>query len=117
MSLSALGIYFAYLLHLKYREKDEDLARKFAPLTRLLEAKFWVDEIYQKGIVEPLRTLGRVFFGIDRFVIDGIVWILAFIPQAAGFVLKLTTQRGYLQGYAATMVLGVVIILVAIYVF
>ena len=35
--------------------------------------------------------------------------------QAAGFALKLSTQRGYLQGYALTMILGVAVILLFIF--
>ena len=40
---------------------------------------------------------------------------MGFIPQASGFTLKLTTQRGYLQGYAASMLFGVAVILLAIF--
>ena len=35
--------------------------------------------------------------------------------QAGGFALKLTTQRGYLQGYAVTMLLGVAVILLVVF--
>ncbi len=84
-------------------------------LARLLEGKYWVDEIYQDAIVEPLRALGRIFFAIDRYVVDGVVWLISFIPQASGWALKLTTQQGYLQGYAATMLFGVAIILLIIF--
>jgi len=70
-----------------------------------------VDEIYQQAIVEPLRWLGRKFYQIDTYVVDGFVWLVGFVPQLFGFTLKLTTQRGSLQGYAATMLLAVVVIL------
>ncbi len=115
MLVSAAGIYLAYLMHLKYREAAEQYARKYAGLVRVLQAKYWVDEIYQNAIVEPLRTIGRVCVAIDNFVIDSLIWIISFVPQATGFVLKLSTQRGYLQGYAATMLLGVVVILLVVF--
>ncbi len=114
-AIAALGIYLAYLLHRKYREVDDRLAVRFGGISRLLEAKYYVDEIYQAGVVEPLRATGRLFFAMDRIVVDGLVWLAGFVPQLSGFALKLTTQRGYLQGYALTMLLGVVVILLIVF--
>jgi NADH-quinone oxidoreductase subunit L len=113
--IALVGIYLAYLMHLKYREESDKLAAKHPLIIRAMERKFWVDEVYQNGIVEPLRWVGRVCVGIDNFVIDGLIWVLSFVPQAGGFVLKLSTQRGYLQGYAVTMVVGVTIILLVVF--
>jgi NADH-quinone oxidoreductase subunit L len=109
------GIYSAYIMHLKDRARAEWLAADVPELTNILEHKYWVDEIYQAAIVEPLRALGRVCFMIDRFIIDGIIWLISFIPQLAGFTLKLTTQRGYLQGYAVTMLFGIAVILILVF--
>jgi NADH-quinone oxidoreductase subunit L len=113
--ISSAGIYLAYLLHLKYREEADKLATRHPLAIRVLEHKYWVDELYQSAIVEPLRTIGRVCVAIDTFVIDGLIWVVSFIPQATGFALKLSTQRGYLQGYAVTMVVGVAIILIVVF--
>jgi len=110
-----LGIYFAYLLHLKDRASAERIAAGAGPITNALEHKYWVDELYQNGIVEPLRSLGRAFFLIDQWVVDGSVWAISFVPQLSGFALKLSTQRGYLQGYAAMMLLGIAVILMLIF--
>jgi hypothetical protein len=52
---------------------------------------------------------------VDQIVINGLVWMLGFIPRACGFTLRQTTQRGYLQGYAATMIFGIAIILMIIF--
>jgi len=113
--IALLGIYVAYLLHLKYRERGEELARRFPRISRVVEAKFWVDEVYQGGIVEPLRRLGRVCTGTDNNVVDGIIWAVGFVPQLIGFSLKLTTQRGSLQGYALLMLLAIAAILVIVF--
>lgn len=114
-AIALLGIWLAYLLHLKNRTAGDRLAARFPGVTRLLEAKYWVDEIYQSAIVDRLRGLGRAFFMIDRFVVDGIVWLVGFVPQLSGFALKLTTQRGYLQGYAVTMLFGVAVVLLLVF--
>jgi NADH-quinone oxidoreductase subunit L len=115
VAISIAGIGLAYLLHLADRRRADELARKLSPLSKLLDAKYWVDEIYQAVIVEPLRTLGRIFFAVDRFVVDGLVWLVSFVPQAGGWVLKLGVQRGYLQGYAAVMLFGIAAILLIIF--
>jgi hypothetical protein len=49
-------------------------------------------------------------------VVDGAVWLIGFVPQLSGFTLKLTTQRGSLQGYALLMLLCIALILLAIFV-
>ena len=113
--IAIAGITTAYVFHLKDRAKAERLAAGMPGVTRALEAKYWVDEIYQAGIVEPLRSVGRVLFMIDRFVVDGLVWAISFVPMLGGFALKLSTQRGYLQGYAAVMLLGLAVILMVIF--
>jgi NADH-quinone oxidoreductase subunit L len=113
--LALVGIALAYALHLRDRARADRLAAGLAPLTRTLEAKYWLDEIYQNGIVEPLRMAGRGFFAIDRFVIDLIVNGLGWVPQIMGTSLRLTLQRGYLQGYAAAMLFGIAVILLIIF--
>jgi NADH-quinone oxidoreductase subunit L len=85
--ISIAGIALAWWLHLKNRAAAERLAENFRGLVRLMDHKFWVDEIYQNAIVEPLRKLGVFFFAIDRFIVDGLVWLVSFIPQLGGFAL------------------------------
>jgi NADH-quinone oxidoreductase subunit L len=113
--ISLAGIGLAYQFHLNDRTAPERIAAGAPALTRAIEGKYWIDEIYQAGIVEPLRTLGRVFFAIDRIVVDGLVWLIGFVPQLSGFTLKLTTQRGYLQGYAGAMAFGILVILLIVF--
>jgi len=114
--LSIVGIGLAYLLHLKHRGEAEKLANALGPVTRMLEGKFWVDEFYQSFIVDSLRGIAEFFYAIDRYLVDGLVWMVGFIPQFSGFILKLTVQRGYLQGYATAMLLGIAAILILIFV-
>jgi NADH-quinone oxidoreductase subunit L len=114
-AISALGIFVAYVFHLKERYRAEELASRFGGVTRLLEGKYWVDEAYQNVIVEPLRGLGRAFFWIDRWIVDGVVWLFGVVPWVSGAALRLIVQRGYLQGYAAAMLFGIAVILLVIF--
>ncbi len=113
--ISLAGIGLAYQLHLKNRAAGDALPRKFPALSRAIENKYWVDEMYDALIVKPLWRLGQFFFAIDRIVVDGIVWVVGFVPQLSGFTLKLTTQRGFLQGYAGAMAFGIVVILLFVF--
>jgi NADH-quinone oxidoreductase subunit L len=110
--ISLAGIGLAWKLHLQDRALGDRLVEKFAPLARLIEHKFWVDEIYQTLIVNPLRMLGEFLYGFDRWVVDMLVNMTGWICQLVGYLLKFTTQRGYLQGYGAAMLLGIAAILI-----
>jgi NADH-quinone oxidoreductase subunit L len=113
--IAAFGVWVAYVLHRKDRAKADRLAERFPNAVNAMDHKYWVDELYQFGIVEPLRLAGRIFFAIDRWFVDLIVNTIGIVPQVAGFIVKVTTQRGYLQGYAAAMLLGIVVILLIIF--
>jgi NADH-quinone oxidoreductase subunit L len=109
--ISLAGILAAFVLHLKNRPLGDKLAQDFGPVTRLLEAKYYVDEIYQAIIVNPLRAIGEFSYRFDRWIIDMLVNMSGWICQLSGYFLKFTTQRGYLQGYGAAMLLGIAVIL------
>jgi NADH-quinone oxidoreductase subunit L len=113
--ISLAGIGLAFVLHLKDRARGDELAERFWPLTRILEAKYWVDEIYQGLIVTPLRLLGEFLYNFDRWIVDMLVNMVGWICQLVGYLLKFTTQRGYLQGYGAAMLLGLAAILLFVF--
>ena len=120
MIVSALiaiaGIVSAYFFHLKNRAAGDRLPMRFPTLNRIVENKFYVDEIYQAGIVNPLRGLGEALLVVDQLLVDGIVMLVGFIvPQAGSLALKRGLQRGYLQGYALVMLLGVVIVVLCVF--
>jgi NADH-quinone oxidoreductase subunit L len=116
--IAVAGIALAWLLHFKDRALADRIAAKPGlafPVIWLIDNKFFIDQIYQGAIVEPLRFIGKIDVIIDRFVVDGLVNLAAGIPQAIGFVLKLFVQTGYLQGYAAAMMSGVGLILLLVF--
>jgi NADH-quinone oxidoreductase subunit L len=113
---SILGILLAYWLHLRDRAEAGKIAARFPAIVRVLDGKFWVDEIFHDLIVSPLHELGHAFFTIDWLGIDGLVTMISMAPLVPGFILKFATQRGYLQGYATIMILGVAAILILLFV-
>ena len=113
--ISIAGIALAFLLHLKNRALGDKLAEDFGPIARLLEGKYYVDEIYQALIVNPLHMIGEFSYRFDRWIIDMLVNMAGWIVQLTGYFLKFSTQRGYLQGYAAAMLLGLAAILFLVF--
>jgi NADH-quinone oxidoreductase subunit L len=114
-AVSIAGILVALYLHLLNRTMAEHLAQSLGGIVKILDGKFFVDEIYQKYIIDPLRGLGRVLFWIDSMLVDFIVNSFGWIPQLFGYGLRFTVQRGYLQGYATVMLFGVLVVLALIF--
>ncbi|MAV35138.1 MAG: NADH-quinone oxidoreductase subunit L [Planctomycetaceae bacterium] len=78
---------------------------------RLSREKLYLDELYTWFVVSPLRTVASISATVDRWVIDGLVNLLGWLPRVAGSMLRLL-QRGLLQFYALSMVLGTLLLLV-----
>jgi NAD(P)H-quinone oxidoreductase subunit 5 len=114
-AIALAGIGLAWLLHLRDRARAEQVAGRAPGLVRFLEAKWWVDEVYDAAIVAPLRRLGRLLFAFDQFIVDGIVSLFGWVPWISGLALKVGVQRGSLQGYASAMAFGIVVILVILF--
>ena len=91
--------------------RDEPDEKLLGGLWRLWNAKYYMDEIYDRVFVRPLRGLGHVFFGTDNYGVDGIIWLVTAVPRAIGFGLHFL-QRGAIQAYALCMAIGVVVLLV-----
>lgn len=79
----------------------------------LLWNKYYVDEAYDRVIVRPLRALGRLCFWLDEYLVDGLVWLIALIPQALGYGAR-GVQRGALQGYGLAMGVGLAIVVTVV---
>jgi NADH-quinone oxidoreductase subunit L len=114
--ISIAGVALAYVMHLKDRVRGERIAEDLAPISRLLEHKYWVDEIYQSLIVDPLWFAGESAYRFDKWIVDLLVNMVGWICQLTGYFVKFTTQRGYLQGYAAAMLLGLAAILLLVFI-
>ncbi len=90
--------------------QDEPDRKLLGGLWGIWNAKYYIDEIYDDVFVRPLRGLARVLFGTDRVGVDGAVWLVSAVPRGLAFGLHFL-QRGALQTYALSMVLGVILLL------
>jgi NADH-quinone oxidoreductase subunit L len=79
----------------------------------LLYHKYYVDQIYDRVIVKPLRALAYICYYFDQLVIDGLVILCAWLARLTGHALR-PAQSGRLQGYGVGMALGVAVILLVL---
>jgi NADH-quinone oxidoreductase subunit L len=108
-AIAIVGIGVAWLRYGRAPQVDPD-RQALGPVFELWHAKYYVDEIYDRVFVRPLRGLGHVFFGTDRYGVDGLVWLVSAVPRGLSFGLHFL-QRGAIQGYALSMAIGVAALL------
>ncbi|MDA8426003.1 MAG: hypothetical protein M0Z80_07670, partial [Treponema sp.] len=107
------GIFLAWLVYGKKLLKAERIAAALGPLYRLLDHKFYIDEIYAWVFAKIMLGLGIVFDWIDHYIVDGLFDGLGGATRALGRKLRLT-QSGRLQGYALVIFAAVAIAVVFI---
>jgi NADH-quinone oxidoreductase subunit L len=111
-AIAVAGIWFAYFVWVKRRSIAENAARELAPIHRLLLNKYYVDEIYDAAIVQPIKVASQegLWRGFDVKVIDGAVNGAGAIVNSSANVLR-RLQTGSVKTYAGSVFVGVVAIL------
>jgi NADH-quinone oxidoreductase subunit L len=115
MGLSTLvafaGIGVATLLFLRRPGAAAALAGRFAGLHRLWLNKYFVDEVYEATIVQPVKrtSAGLLWRGVDAGVIDGTVNGVGLAVRGWSAVLR-RLQTGSVRAYAMSMFLAAVAI-------
>lgn len=112
MGLSVVGAAAGMMVAAKlYRDlaRVQKLAEQFAGVRKLLEHKWYVDEIYQAAIVRPIQTVSFwIWKGIDVAIIDRIVVGLGKLSTHAGATVRLM-QTGSIQVYALMSLIGLLV--------
>ncbi|MEK6709300.1 MAG: NADH-quinone oxidoreductase subunit L, partial [Nitrospinota bacterium] len=140
-AVALAGIALAWRMYVRDTGAPDRVERRFPGLYRLLLHKYYVDELYQACIVEPIYGLMRRLFDFDQKVVDGAVnggsfltvWssrlsgvfdlrtvdgavngvagVIGFFSQLLKFI-----QTGMIQNYLFVMLLGV-FLMVSAYLF
>ncbi len=116
VALAVLGLSVGYLIY------GQGPSRAMVRLTAagsgrfvylMLHGKWFIDEVYQRLLIGPLRVLSSLFATvIDMWIIDGlIVKGSSLLVRAIGRLLS-KLQSGSVQVYATVLVVGVALILV-----
>src|SRR5262249_39382722 len=88
------------------------LARSLSGAYSLLQGKFWIDELYDRALVRPLRgTANMLWRAVDSIIIDAIlVRGSAHLVRASAQIFRLF-QNGNVQRYLAVLILAATAIL------
>jgi NADH-quinone oxidoreductase subunit L len=110
--IALTGIGLAWFFFVQRPSLADAVARSAAPLHRLLLNKYYVDELYDSAVVQPVKGLSeRVLWRVvDADIIDGAVNGAGSFVSGASSVLR-RWQSGSVRGYAVSLFFGVVAIL------
>jgi NADH-quinone oxidoreductase subunit L len=110
--LAAAGALLAFVLYLKSGYKDDREKDFLGPLHRILDKKYYFDELYQWLFAAGSVRVGKLLSaGGDQGLIDGLL-----VNGSAKLIGRLSfgmrqLQSGYLYQYAFTMILGLIVML------
>jgi NADH-quinone oxidoreductase subunit L len=109
VAFALAGLLGAWILFSGGAGPAQRLAVRFAPLHRLLSAKYYVDEAYDRLIGRPLYWISeRVFlhFGDQKFLDGGLNGMAAWAQRSSAAMARL--QNGSLHRYALLVVAGAI---------
>ncbi|MCE2452241.1 MAG: NADH-quinone oxidoreductase subunit L [Nitrospinae bacterium] len=111
LAVAFIGIYAAYNLYVLNNDGGSAYAELWPRIHRLLVNKYYVDEIYDALIIQPVKRASiwcwRAF---EDGLVDAAVNGAGFFVQSLGGVLR-RLQTGYVKSYAVSMLVGALVIL------
>jgi NADH-quinone oxidoreductase subunit L len=110
--IAVTGIAIANYLYRKRPEVPQRLAESFAGLNSFLYAAWRFDALYELVVVRPVRAVADFCNNfVERYLVDGIVVGATTLAQDGGRLVR-RLQTGLTRGYALSMVLGSVAIVI-----
>jgi NADH-quinone oxidoreductase subunit L len=111
-AIAVLGILIAFAIWVRKRVIAERFAETYPGIHRLLLNKYYVDELYDASIVQPIKVISRdgLWRGFDVSVIDGLVNGAGRVVDTGATTLR-RLQTGSVRAYAGSLFVGVIVIL------
>jgi NADH-quinone oxidoreductase subunit L len=105
------GIGVAWQFFRRNPAASDRVAAQFSGVHSLLEHKYYVDEIYNGVIVQPIKRISTTLLwrGVDAGLIDGTVNAVGLVVRGFSAVGR-RFQTGSVRAYAIALFLGVVVI-------
>jgi NADH-quinone oxidoreductase subunit L len=116
VAMAAIGWFFAYLLYCRKPGLADRIAERAGGAYRLLEHKYWVDQIYSAVIVAPLLFITRYLLwgAVDSGVINGGGMIASGSARGLGALVQ-RVQSGNIRSYAGWLAIGAAALLLITY--
>jgi NADH:ubiquinone oxidoreductase subunit 5 (subunit L)/multisubunit Na+/H+ antiporter MnhA subunit len=105
------GIGLSYVMYAKSSPLPARLMERFRPLYEGSLHKFYVDEVYQRLVIGPLRFFAAFSGFVDTYFVDRLVTGIALIPRAIARARLARFQNGLIQFYAAVSAMSIVLLL------
>jgi NADH-quinone oxidoreductase subunit L len=113
IAVALLGAFTAYAFYYKKPGTAAAYARKFPALYRLVENKFYVDEVYNALLVTPLLMFTRIILGglIDTGLVNGSGSLAGATTRGFSYVTR-RIQSGNIRSYAGWLALGAAAVMI-----
>jgi NADH-quinone oxidoreductase subunit L len=110
--IGLFGVWFGWTRYTRHGlAYDGILENRLGGVYRLWRGKYYLDELYDRTIVQPVLNLSyKVLRPFDQGVVDGTVNGVASVTRGAGWLLRYL-QDGKVQHYASAMLLGVAVVI------
>ncbi len=104
------GLFFGFLLYSGHFSGAVRLAKAASPLYRLLSRRYYVDELYDRLLVVPIRWIARAMDAFDARVIDRL-----FVDGVGRLALHAAPRTGaQAQRYLLVIAFGFIFLLVSL---
>jgi len=111
VTLAALSALAAFVMYTKKEGAADKVAQALGPVYRLVDNKYFVDEVYFKTLINPLIKVSQdIWQYVDVNVVDKATYKVTDLVRAGGSLVR-SLQNGNMQQYAMYVVLGVVVTL------
>ncbi|RJP72088.1 MAG: NADH-quinone oxidoreductase subunit L [Ignavibacteriales bacterium] len=112
IAVAVISMYLAFVIYTRKRSIAEVVSAKFGGIYKLLWNKYYVDEVYDATVVNPIKVTSESFLWkiADTRIIDGFVnGTASLINKISGYIRLI--QTGVTQFYAIIMMLGIALTL------
>jgi NADH-quinone oxidoreductase subunit L len=108
----ALGFFIAYIFYYKKPGTSAALAQRAPALYRLVDNKFYIDELYGSFIIAPLLMFSRLFLNgiIDGGIVNGSGKAAGATTRGLSSLVR-RVQSGNIRSYAGWLALGAAAVL------
>ncbi|MCP1290848.1 MULTISPECIES: NADH-quinone oxidoreductase subunit L [Chromobacterium] len=106
--LALAGVATAWFFYMKAPQIPAAIKQKFSLVNKILENKYYLDEIYFAVFAKGSRALGTFFWKVgDMLLIDGLLvnGTAKLVATFSGFIRR--AQTGFIYSYATAMIIGV----------
>jgi NADH-quinone oxidoreductase subunit L len=108
----AIGVFIAYVFYYRKPGTAAAIAGRFPALYRLVESKFYIDEIYSALVITQLLMFSRIFLGglIDTGIVNGSGAAAGATTRGLSSLVR-RVQSGNIRSYAGWLAIGAAAVL------